>query len=602
MPWKWLAAASGVADGHLLLRWLRYLKPFRRFFATAALLLLVATGLQLATPVLTGVIIDRVLLEKRGELLHQIVALLVLVTLAYMLSNFLRAYLLVKIKVRLAIRVHQALLRRISRLSFSYASEKHSGYLASRVLDDPGSAYEFTTDNVLGVLQNALTFIVALGIMVWMSWKTAVLSLLILPLYLAIGSTFVGRLRALNSEMVERQAQRHRVLNETLAGLYTVNALGAEPHLLRRFARHQQRLVRSQVASFFLAAKVSFARNFVASLGPVIVLWYGGMLVIEGSLSIGELVAFSAVFGYLFSAAQSLSVTQLSLQKVLVALGRMFEILDTPLSVESPAGGGAPPALVDGVRFEGVSFSYDGHHDALSGVHLTLPAGKVVALAGCSGAGKSTLAHLLMRFYDPTEGRITIDGRDLRSFSLRALRDWVALVPQDVFLFSMSIEDNIRLGRPQASRLEVEEAARLADAHEFVTGLPQGYATGLGERGMNLSGGQRQRLGIARALLRRPRLLILDEAASSVDGVAEHAICETVRRLNQERGITVVVIAHRLSTILQSDLICLFDAGRLVDVGDHTALLARCQEYQNMTRFQYGCARGEEAQALIRAV
>jgi len=597
-----LAARAGLSDGGLLLRWMRYLAPFRTLFILAGLLLLLATGLQLATPVLTGMIIDHILLARRADLLSGVVLLIVVVTVAYMSANFLRAFLLVKIKVRLAMKVHQDLLRHISRrLSFTYGASKQSGYLASRVLDDPNAVYDFTTESVLTLAQNLLTFAVALGIMVWMSWQTALLSLVILPLYLAIGSRFVDRLRALSGESAERQAQRHRILNETLAGLYTVNTLGAEAPMLRRFARHQKGVIRTQVRSFLLGSKVSYARGFIAALGPVVVLWYGGLMVIRGELSIGQLVAFSAVFGYLFNAAQNLSVTQLSVQRVLVALKRIFEILDEAPAVESPAHAVAVPELIREVAFEGVSFHYEeGGTQALSGVNLRLPAGTVVALAGKSGAGKSTVAHLLMRFYDPRQGRITLDGVDLREVSLASLRRRVALVPQDVFLFSMTIEDNIRLGRPEASRSEVEEAARLANAHDFITRLPQGYATALGERGMNLSGGERQRLGIARALLGRPRLLILDEAVASVDGAAELAICETVRTLNQERGLTVVVIAHRLSTIVQSDLIYFLDAGRVIAAGDHPTLLAHCPAYEGLIRFQYGCTREGEAEEPAR--
>jgi len=575
-------------DWRLLRRWFRYLRPFRGALATAAGLLLVATGLQLATPLLTGLVIDRVLLAKRAHLLHWVALLLVAVTLAFMAVNLLRSYVLARVKVRVALSMHQDLVRHLHELSFTYTTRRQSGYLVSRVLEDPGTVYEFMTSNLLTILQNAVTFVVALGVMLWLSWKTALLSLLVLPAYVALGAAFVSRLRDLSAQATEATAERSRVLFETLAGLYTTNACCAEGQMLRRFFAQQKDVARKQIAQFLLGSKVSFLRGSMAALGPIVVLWYGGLAVIRGDLTIGELVAFGAIFGYLFNSAQSLSATHVSLQRVFVALERVFEILDQRPAVPAALQGSTPEAFERGIELAGVRFSYDGRQEVLHGVDLLVPAGKVVALVGRSGAGKSTLAHLLMRFYDPTEGTIRIDGVDLKDLSLPALRRWIALVPQDVFLLSTSVEDNLRLGMPRASREEVERAARLADAHEFIVGLPQGYATPVGERGFNLSGGQRQRLGVARALLRRPKLLVLDEAASAVDGASEMAICRTVRTLNVEHGITSIVIAHRLSTILTSDRIVLVEDGRVVAAGSHAELLESCAAYRELIRFQFG--------------
>ena len=588
---RMMSKASGArgswSDLGALSRCLPYLKPFVKLLAAASILLLAASMLQLTTPLLTGYIIDQVLLGKKSSALHWIVPLLFLLTAAFLSANLFRSYLLARLKVRLSLRLHQQLLRRVSQLSFTYAAKKETGYLASRVLDDPSHVYEFATTQVLSLLQDVLTLIAALAAMAWLSWQTALLSLLIIPLYLFIGSRFVRRLRHLNSQAMEGHAQRNRILHETLAGLYTINACAAESQMLQRFLRSQLVVVRTQLSQFWLSSKVSMMRSFVAASGPLIVLWYGGSLVIEGRLTVGELVAFSAIFGYLFNSAQSLSAMQLSVQQVVVALERMFEILDEEPTVHEAADCLELPPLERSIEFRDVSFRYTPESQALQGVSLSIPAGKTIALVGRSGAGKTTITHLLMRFYDPQSGCILLDGKDLRTFSLRSLRSKIALVPQDVFLFSMSIEDNIRLGTPSASHSEVTGASRLAHAHAFIQKQPHGYQTPAGERGQSLSGGERQRIAIARALMKDPQVLILDEAVSAVDGTSEQRICETVRQLNRVRGITSIVIAHRLSTIQQADLIYLIEDGRIAANGSHQELVHSSPAYLDLIRFQY---------------
>lgn len=584
---RWMTGAAGK-DVRLLWRWFRYFRPYRGALAGAAALLLLSTALQLATPLMTGFIVDRILVNREGRWLHAIVALLAAATLAYLVANLARSYVLLRVKVRVALSMHQRLIRHLHRLSFTYTSRKETGYLASRVIDDPGTVYDFVTGNLLTIFQNAVTFLVALGVLLWLSWQTALVALLALPVYLLVGAAYVGRLRELGRRSAEASAERSRVLFETLSGMATTNACGAEAQMLRRFFTCQTDVVRTQIAQFMVGSQVSFIRGGLASLGPILVLWFGGMMVLRGRLTVGQLVAFGGVFGYLFNSAQYLSATQLSLQKVLVSLERVFEILDTRMEGIRRARDVHPTVVRSGIRFQGVSFSYDGTRDVLHDLNLSIPAGRIVALVGRSGAGKSTIASLLMRFYDPARGSIWIDHREIRALPVSELRRWMTLVPQDVFLFSTSIEENIRLGFPQASASDVVAAARLADADAFIRELPDRYASKVGERGLLLSGGQRQRIGIARALLRHPQLIILDEAVSAVDGAAEKSICDTVRALNREQGITALVIAHRLSTIVQSDVIYMLEGGRIAGAGTHSALLVSCPAYRTLIDFQYG--------------
>lgn len=599
---SWIAQTTD-RDWNLVHSWYRrYLVPFRGALAVAAALLFLASALQLATPLLTGLVIDKVLVNREYELLRGIVILLIVSTFAYLTANFLRSCLLMKVKLHVALRMRQDLVRQLHRLSFTYSREKGSGYLAARVLDDPVTVYGFMTDNILTIVQDAVMFTVALLIMLWLNWKLAIVSLVGLPVYLGVGARYLNRLRDQNTLVKETSAQLSRVLMETLDGLYTTNACLAERHMLRRFFAKQKEVVRAQMAQFLLHSKISNIRSVLTSVGPTVVLWYGGVLVIRGRLSVGELVAFAGIFGYLFNSAQSLSATQLSFQKVLVALERIFQILEAAPAVDAELPGKEVPVLTRGAEFRGVCFSYEGRREILREIDLVIPAKKIVALVGQSGAGKSTIAHLLMRFYDPQRGRIFLDDVELHDIAVSALRERTGLVPQDVFLYSMSVEDNIRFGLSNASSLDVIEAATLADAHKFIQELPKGYSTELGEKGFTLSGGQRQRIGIARALMRKPRILILDEAASAVDGSAERAICYTIHRLNSSRGITAVVIAHRLSTILQADLIYMIEGGKVVGCGNHRNLLKSCPAYHDLICFQYGGTEEESRTSPVTPV
>jgi ABC-type bacteriocin/lantibiotic exporter with double-glycine peptidase domain len=538
------------------------------------------------TPVLTGIVIDKVLIQHRPGLLHEVIALIVCTTAAYLGANFLRAYVLLRVKVRLALAMHQDLLCKLHRLSFTYTSQRQAGYLASRILDDPSTACEFMTGELLTVLQNAITFVVAFSTMLWLSWRLALLSVLVIPLYSIIGNHFTTRLRDLSVKAAETTAQMSRSLLETIAGTYTINICRAERESSRRFFAQQKETARAQVAQVKVGLKVSFIRSVIASAGPILILWYGGLAVIHGSMSIGQLVAFSGVFGYVFNAAQSLTATQISLPRVAVAIDRIMEILDVHDDVMPDSRSIGRMHSARSAEFEHVQFRYDEHRIILRDITMTIPAGEITALVGKSGEGKSTIAHLLMGLYRPCQGVIRVDHVDLQRVEHQKLRSLIALVPQEIFLFSMSIEDNIRLGCKTASHADVVEAARRAHIHDFISELPAGYNTIVGENGSTLSGGQRQRVGIARALLRRPQLLILDEAESEIDGVAERAICGAIRDLNQTYGTTVLLIAHRSTTVREAEMIHVLEGGLVIGSGSHGSLLATCPTYRSLFQFQ----------------
>ncbi len=558
------------ADKNALQHFVGYLKSSVRVLLLATILLLVAACLRLITPLLTGYIIDRILLGGRITALNIIVPILFLLTICYLGSSVLRTYLLVRLKCRLQRTLRQDLLSKLSHLSFTYTSTKEAGYLTSRIMGDTAIAQGFVTDDLLSLAQHGLTLLVALVAMAWISWPTALVSLLIVPVHILIGSAYVPRYRCLNRECLEKCAQQEKILFETIAGMHTINACGAESQMLNRFYNSQTGYMGAEMERFWVDARIGTIRSFVAAAGPLIVLWFGGLQVIYGSMTVGNLIAFSAIFSQLFDAAQSLSSTHLSLQRVVVAVERLFEIMGQNPRIHTPAHPSSLIRVERGIRFHDVVFSYDGRSPTFCGLNLWIPARKIVALTGSSGAGKTTLVQLLVRFYEPDSGLIEIDGLPLGSLSLAWLRRAIVVVPQDIYLFSMSVEDNIRLRDPCASRLEVIEASKLANAHDFIEELPNGYETAVGERGTNLSGGQRQRIALARALLAKPQVLILDESLSANDEESERKIWAAIHRINCELGITVISIAHRLSTIRQADEIAVIENGHAVVHSPHS--------------------------------
>ncbi|HSB18867.1 MAG TPA: ABC transporter transmembrane domain-containing protein [Anaeromyxobacteraceae bacterium] len=490
---------------------------------------------------------------------------------------------------RVVTRLRRDLYRAILDQEVAFFDERRTGELTSRLASDSSVLQSAVSANVSMGLRHLATAAGAVGFLFFTSARLALVMLAVVPA-VAVGAVVYGRrVRRLAREVQDALAAAGEVAEESIAGIRTVRSFDAEGREVERYGRAVWRAF--ETARRRIRAGAAFMGSAAgAGYGAIaLVLWYGGRLVSGGHLSAGGLTGFLVYTLVLAMSLGALADLWADFMKALGAAERIFEIQDRVPRV--PVQGGAAPARVEGrIAWEGVRFAYPARRDlpVLQGIDLAVDAGEVVALVGPSGAGKSTLAQLLSRFYDPDEGRILLDGRDLRELDPRWLRRQIGVVSQEPILFSGTVADNVRYGRPDASDAEVEAAARAANAHEFVARFPDGYATRVGERGVQLSGGQKQRVAIARAVLKDPRVLVLDEATSALDAESEHLVQEALERLM--RGRTTLIIAHRLSTVVGADRVVVLDGGRIAQLGSHATLMAEDGPYRRLVERQFVAA------------
>ena len=473
---------------------------------------------------------------------------------------------------------------RLLHQSAAFFSDQPTGQLMSRVLNDTERVLEAASKSLTDFLRQVFLLLFFLGLIFYINWQLSLLALLMAPVVLGLATRLGRKMRGVSHESQENLARLSQLLQETLAGQKIVQAFGMENYEKKRFRRSIGDLVHANLKGARLSALASPMVEFLGYASFVPFLFYANRQVQEG-LGIGVLVVFLAALFRLYEPVRKLSRMHLHFQQAFASSSRIFDLLGSRIGVKDlPAAVEIAP-FSRSVAFENVSFRYgQGDVSVLRRIHLNLARGEILALAGTSGAGKSTLASLLPRFHDPSSGRISIDGADIRTVSLRSLRRQIALVPQETFLFDDTIRNNIAYGLPGCDDSQVRRAARMAFIHEFIETLPAGYETRIGERGTRLSGGQRQRVAIARALLKDAPILILDEATSALDAESERLVQEALLNLLRER--TALVIAHRLSTVLLADRIALMEEGRIVDVGGHETLLERSASYRRLHRLQ----------------
>ena len=468
----------------------------------------------------------------------------------------------------------------LHRLSLKFFAKRRTGELISRLMNDVGVIQNLLTETPLDALKHLVTIIGGVGFLLVMNWRLCGLILILLPLLALVARTFGKRLKLLSMKIQDQTAQVTTLIEEVVSGIREVKSFVQGKREEARFRSAVEGLLattmqRTAVLAVFVPVITFF--TFAMAIG---VLWYGGKQVIEGQLSPGELFAFVLFAGILIGPFGSAARIFSQVKEVQGAMTRVFELLDTPLDIQdSPDAHPLMPMRGD-VQFEEVQFAYEGRPPVLDTVSFSIAAGECVALVGPTGAGKTTIINLLHRFYDPTKGRVLIDGHDVKSIQLDSLYHQLALVPQETLLFGGTIMDNIRYGRLDASEVEVFEASQRANAHEFIQGLPAGYKTVLGEKGVNLSGGQRQRVAIARALLKDPKILILDEATSALDSQSESLVQEALIELM--KGRTTLMIAHRFSSIQRADRILVLHKGTIVEEGRHEALLEKRGLYHRL--------------------
>jgi ATP-binding cassette subfamily B multidrug efflux pump len=558
-------------DRQILARCLSYLRPYWQLTGGAYLLLLTITGLALIIPQLIRSSVDRGI---RGQDMRTL-GLSVLAILGVILLKggltFLQGRWTEIASQGVAYDLRNTLYRKLSALSFSYHDHAQVGQLLSRSIQDVERIRFITGRAFLRLAEGSFLLVGTAVALIWMNPALALLALGTLPLLVYRAAAFSRRFRPISLAIQQQLAVLTTSLEQNLRGVRVVKAFAQEPAELARFERENDTWFDLSAEAAHLQAVNIPLLDLIANMGTVVIVWYGGFLVLRGQLTLGELVAFSAYLGQLIQPVRRLGMILPAISQATASGERAFEILDAESEVHDRPGAMPLPRVRGHVRFEHVSFAYFGRHHVLDDVTFEVLPGQVVALLGLTGSGKSTIINLIPRFYEPTQGRITIDGHDIRSAPLNSLRDQIGIVLQETTLFAATIRENIAFGRPGASEADIVEAAQAAQAHEFIMTMPFGYETYVGERGVTLSGGQKQRIAIARALLKDPRLLILDDATSSVDTDTEQLIQQALERLM--RGRTSFIIAQRLSTVRMADLILVLNKGRIAARGTHEELL-----------------------------
>jgi len=557
-------------------RLLGFLRPYRRTVIASLVFASLAMVMTVLIPWLVGQTVNAIENHDKSQILPYVLAIGGAGLLRLGLT-VIRRLIAGKVSVNVEFDLRERMYRHLQSLELGFFDSQQTGQLMSRATIDLQSIRFFLGYGLIFLTQNALTLALASVVMFTIKPDLAALSLAPVPFVVLSAMRYNRRSRPAVQEISQRLAELTAEVEESISGVRIVKAFAREEHMLGRFRRSVLRVFDQNIYSTRLQAFYSPLLGFLPSLGLAVVLLVGGREVINGGLSLGDFAAFYTYLIMLTGPMRMLGVSLGMAQRAVASGNRVFEILDREPRIESAPD--APP-LPDGpgaVELRDVSLAYNGGAPALEDAELKVSAGQTVALVGPSGSGKTSLVALLARLYDPTRGSVLVDGADLRTVDVRSLRSQIAFVADDSFLFSASVAENMAYAHPEATQEEIETAARRAQAHGFIESLPDGYATLVGERGLTLSGGQRQRIAIARALLADPRILILDDATSSVDARTEAAIKRGLREVMA--GRTTFIVAHRMSTISLADEIVVMDAGTIVDRGSHEELLERCPLY-----------------------
>jgi len=556
------------------------MRPYVWFEAAAYLCMLGMAGARLVVPRITGQVVDRGIIGADQGYLVQGVLLILGLSVGRGLLVFVQGYLTERVAQGVAYDLRNELYEKLQRLSFSYYDRAETGQLLARATSDVDMVRRVSGRGLLMLVNAVITVVGTVAFLLAMNPWLALVSMAAMPALAVSVGQYSKQMRPLVRSAQNQLAVLTSRLEQNLKGLAVVRGFAQESAEQRRFGEENSRLYQRNLEVGRLSALRQPVMTLLANVPTVLLLWVGGYFVIQGSLTLGGLVAFNAYLLNLVQPLRRFGWLAAMLSSSLAGAERVFEILDVPEEVQDRPGAVAMPVVRGHVRFDNVSFAYVCHAPILQGVSFAVPPGSKVAILGPTGSGKSTVINLLMRFYDPTEGRVLIDGRDVREVTVTSLRRQVGIVFQETMLLSGTVRENIAFGRQDATPEEIEEAARAAAAHQFIRQLPRGYDTLVGEKGVMLSGGQRQRIAIARAILKNPRILILDDATSSVDSETELLIQQALWRLME--GRTSFIIAQRVSTARRADAILVLDGGRLVDMGRHEELLERCGLYADI--------------------
>jgi len=528
--------------------------------------------------------LDGLLLKKGMEMLLILPIVIILLFLFKGIFEYGQAYLMNYVGLRIVADIREKLYNHLQILSLSFFTKTPTGILISRITNDVNLIQGSVSNAITGLLKDVFTVLGLITVVFYRDWKLGIIALLIFPLSIIPIKEFGKRLRKFSRKSQQRMGSITTFLHETIAGNRIVKAFNMEEYEKRRFAEENNRFFKIVLKRVKIRAFSHPLMELLGGIAVAIIIWVGGYRVIRGELTPGAFFSFMTALLMLYAPIRDLNKVNLEVQEGLAAAIRVFELLDTAPEIEDEEGAIPLPPVSEVVQFQNVSFKYD-EEIVLKDIALYVKVGEVIALVGMSGAGKTSLVNLLPRFYDVNKGQILIDGHDIRKVTIKSLRDQMALVTQQTILFNDTARNNIAYGSLKCSDQEIIEAAKAANAHNFIQRLPQGYETIIGEQGVKLSGGERQRLSIARALLKNAPILILDEATSSLDSDSETEVQKALEELM--RGRTVFVIAHRLSTIRNAHRIIVLSDGQIVEEGTHEELIALGGEYRRLYDLQF---------------
>lgn len=564
---------------------LKYIRPYlRRLFLAVFCIIMAAAG-NLYVPWIIKDMIDQVLSQKNLPMLNLIAAGIVIVFFLRGIFYYGQSYLVAYVGQRVVIDIRDALFRKFQRMPLAYFDNMQTGEVMSYVTNDVAALQNALVDRLIDLITETATFIGSVVMMFYLDWRLTFITLITVPLVGQAMKIFGRKLKSSGTLIQERLSEINALLQESISAIRVVKSFVREDFESNRFQKENELNFRAAMKNIQLSSLLTPTVEFLAAVTVTLIVWVGGYEVIQGEITTGALVAFLTYAVNLANPVKRVSRAYGTIQSAMAGADRVFNVLDLEESIRDRADAITLPKVKGSVTFHDVQFEYKKGRPALKGVSLAAAPGEMIAFVGPSGAGKSTIANLIPRFYEVTGGSIAIDGKDIREVTLASLREQIGLVPQETMLFSTTIKENIRYGRLDATDEEIVEAARAANAEEFILDLPHGYETRIGERGLNLSGGQRQRIAIARAILKNPRILILDEATSALDTESERIVQKALDRLMV--GRTSFVIAHRLSTIFGADQICVVDGGRIVERGTHEELLQQGGLYSALYNIQF---------------
>lgn len=574
----------------LYLRILSYIKPYMHRLIFAMFCTIMAAAGNLYIPWIIKDMIDEVLADKNGTMLNWIAASIIAIFVVRGLFWYGQNYLMSYVGQSVIIDIRAAVLKKLQRLSVSFYDKNKTGTIMSYVTNDVNALQSAMVENTIEMITEGFILIGSVVAMIYLDWRLTLFTVCTFPVVLWFMEFFGKKIRKTGARIQECTADITSVLQESVASARVIKSFVREDYEVDRFDVENRANFRANMKNAQLMATLTPVVELVAAIGVTMIIWYGGNNVINGTITAGSLVAFLTYAVNISNPIKRLTRVIGNIQKALAAAQRVFMIIDMPEEIAESRDAKQLPEVSGKVEFQNVSFAYDDKGNVITDLSFSVKPGEVIAIVGPSGAGKSTIANLLPRFYDVNKGDIKIDGHSVREVTLDSLREQVGIVPQETMLFNGSVYNNILYGRLDATKEEIEAAAKAANAHDFIMQLTDGYETKLGDRGVNLSGGQRQRIAIARAILKNPRILILDEATSALDTESERVVQEALDRLMV--GRTSFVIAHRLSTVKNADKILVLEKGNLVESGTHDELLALDGLYAHLYKIQY---RNKEA-------